>query len=486
MTRFLFVLLVAGSPGGMAHASPARAVLAALTDARTLAPEECRATRYLWQPVGYSEEERAALDLLANLLSRSPRLARPRWVADDLLAFTIDSYDWAPAVWDKLAEIDPYFTVRAEVLAEVVEQKWYPAGNYDGRFYEAGFYPVKVQKRTKQTAAAPWADPEAHAALQRLTGSLIPVVRGDWWLSQACRQVDVRGKENGAGYYDWLGIKDRAAYYALTDFDPVRADKRLLQVRAVVDRSGVSQHTRVVVGYEHNWFTLDDDGQTADNLPTELLKPGVYRHKAEEHFGRLPNGLPVFGLFDAGGKNQASAPDFIGPDDSPLRTGRDGRIHVGLSCLRCHFQGTEDGMRPIDCFVRRTFRGSLEAGVYGREEKLEFERLYLSNLDRKQEKTRAGYREALGDLLGPSWTWQRAATVLSRYHDRYTAPVGLTQLASECGLPADDLLARLKERSKVQGGVSISLGPLLRNDTVRRETAEDFFAVVMALALEAK
>src|SRR5690606_27828988 len=101
----------------------------------------------------------------------------------------------------------------------------------------------------------------------------------------------------------------------------------------------------------------------------------------EEWVAVLPNYYPVYLLSDREGKLQPSAPDFIGGDTSPLCIGRDKRIHVGLSCNRCHGVN-QDFLRPIDDWVRGTFQTPLSLGTKDFKEYLLIRQQYFSNLDR--------------------------------------------------------------------------------------------------------
>jgi hypothetical protein len=467
----LVILAVAGS----AWAGPADALAVALADARRLPPDQAQATRYLWQPGGYSQADYLVVSFWVNSLSRGADLLRPRAVDKDLLAVGLDDYGWDAAVWEQLADVpEPYFTVAAEVEERQYQEYGYYQGPGQTNWVTTRKEPAGV-KKVRQAAAAPWLPAARAADLQRLTGSLVPLVRADWWLAQACRQVSLRNKQTGVGYYDWLGIKDRAGLAALVKFKQKDSDDLGRHLRAVAEKSGVAQHGRQLARFQSLagawWTTFDAKELAQDNLPTELLKPGAFRHDAEEVFAALPNGLWAFGLFDAKGARQDTAPDFIGPDDSPLRTGRDGRIHVGLSCVRCHVEG---GLRPVDDWARRTFTGRVELVSPDKKERDEFRRLYLSDLGRALERDRKVFAEALEGLGGPGWTPPLNAAAFARYYDRYAeAGVSLGRLADELGVPEKALAARLRGRA-----APLSLAPLLAGGTLRRETVEDFWGVL--------
>lgn len=476
----LWLAILCLALAGPAHAGPAEAVAAALADARGLPPETAQQTRYLWQPGGLTETDHAVLSLQANLLSRTSRLRPPRPVGPEVLAVAIDAYGWDARVWEKLLDVpEPYLSLVVE--EEVIRQVWWPGGVWDrdGKYYPAGHYSQTKKVRTTRAIDFPGA-----RELQFRTGSLVPVVRADWWFTLTCKQLTPRNREAGVGYYDWIGVKNRADFFNLVGFDAKKSQDfgRLLQ--ELVERSGVAEYPRFVV--EHQalggsiFHTLDEDTLSPDNLPAERLKPGTFVHKAERWFAVGSNGLPKVLLSDAAGKLQPSAPDFIGPDDSPLRTGRDGRIHPMLGCMSCHFNREGDlGMRPVDGWVRKTFRTSVEASIVDRKEALEFEQVYLGNLNKRLIEVRRTYREALEELL-PDWTWHRMAAAYVGLHTHYRGDVTVRQLAVEIGMKPEDLLGRLRERSRVQGGVPLSLAALLKDGgTVRRETVEDFMGVLL-------
>lgn len=481
-------------------AGPADAVARVLEDARALPPDECRQTRWLWQPDSQDGDEET-LSLHVNLLSRSPVLRRLRVVSEGLYAVALDVYELDPKVWEKLLDVpEVYFSLTTEDIAEreVIETKHWPGGTWrvqdggDGKFYAAGDYQTRRRikdKLVKRTAAY---DHPGAKDLQRLTGSYVPIVRADWFFQQSCRQVSLRNRDNGVGYYNWIGIKNRGDFLTLIGLDRKLNDAQRRRVQDIVDFSGVSTFPRFIVGERalegEAFHSLDEDTLDLANLPTEFLKPGVFKHKAEEWFGIGLNRLPKFLLADAAGVLQPSAPDFIGPDDSPLRTGRDGKIHVLESCLNCHFGRPGDGgMRPVDGWVRRVYRRELALSIAGRAEALEFERLYLSDMNARLANYRRVVREALQELLGPEAEWHTTVAAYAEYRDRYRQPVDLRRLAAEIGMRPEDLLAKLRERSRVQGGVPASLGAWLRDGgTVRREVVEDFHSVIALNVLGTK
>lgn len=478
----------------IASAGPQEAQLAALADLRDLPIGEARSTRYLWQPGGFTEEQVAVLNVQVNRNSRETRKLTPvRQVGKELLAVVLDDYRWPPSLWEKLIETEPYFTIHAEEIVEVIETiqivKDWPGGRWsDGKIYPAGSFTYYAKEEIRKPGVKklihspdPYLDQTVSAELQARSGSRIPLVRADWWLVQVCRQVSIRNTETGIGYYDWLGIKNRNDFLNLIKFKQQDSEAVGRRYRAILDKSGVAQHGRQVALFDSITglvaMTLDSKEWSQKNLQTELAQPGLYQHDAEEWFVQGGHGLWYMGLFAADGSLQATAPDYIGPDDSKLRSGRDGRIHVGLSCIRCHI---EDGLRPIDCWARRTFRKPFNVKGFDRPAIKEFEELYLSDIESRLVEGRKKYALALVFLNGEKWTASEDAGALSRYYDRYVEDrIGVDRLSVERGIKVEVLLAKLEKATDVVGGLPISLAPLVKKGgTVRREIVEDFWPIL--------
>jgi hypothetical protein len=397
-----------------------------LADCRALPAQLRPLVRYLW--IGNLQDRETALKVLTfhvNQLSRNPELIPPKVVSANLLRVNLLDYQWDREVWERLAALDPYFHPQVDV--EEVEQ-W-------GIRQRDGTYTEIEQRKTGKKVRQVVAGSKEIADLYSLTASASPLLRADWWFSQTARQLSLTNKETGVGYYDWLGIKDRKSFEKLIRLDPKASQEVQKEMRAAVEKSGIATQGRQIVRYQSitgaAYTTFDTDDGSGDGNPIRNLKRGAFKHKAEEHYGTLPNGLFAFLLCDADGAKQSSAPDFIGVDDSPLRTGRDARIHPCLSCVRCHVEG---GLRPIDDWVRRRAK-DISSPDYG--ELLTLRRQYFSNLNRQLEKDRQVYREALKDCNG--WTPEKNATEFSKMFSRYTSPVDCETAAVELGVTVEKL-----------------------------------------------
>ena len=472
-----------------AWGNPAQAVTIALADAKQLGPAAVDAA-YLDGTTFSPQQLDTFLNALAfaiNSLSRNPEPVKPVLLPGNVLRVPLSELGWSRKVWDRQALLDPYFSVR---LVRVYD---WPGGVWnDGRHYNANAFKVQGEKADY----APWLG-NAINELGTLTQSQVPIVRADWWFVNAFRQQGLNGKENGFGYYDWLEVRDRTTFQALVRLDEKVSRELLLEHRAVIEdgTSGVSQHNRGIVRLKSYvgayWLTLDTDSSIDElkdgklvraNNATRHIGRGELQHKAEEHYAALPNGLFAFLLCDDKGKLQASAPDFIGSDDSPLRQGKDSRIHVGIACVRCHVEG----LRPIDDWMRRTFRGPSEFQTYDKKKHEEVKRQYFSNLDKKLAEDRLVYVDALREVNG--LTPLANAAAVAELYNWYFRKRTVANLAVELGVEEAKLKAALVKVADPQFTPDPNkrlpyelFGSLAKGGTLSVPVVEERFATLMGL-----
>ena len=199
-------------------------------------------------------------------------------------------------------------------------------------------HPLNVHSQ-KVPLLAPWLPPKEADDLSRVTDSLIPLVRADWF----CHRTMVQDGRDGFGYYDFLGLKTRDDWDRLVGLDRAEVVKRFRERAVVVGRSGVAQsgsrqffafgaaNGRAYVTHD---VSVDTFGQRDKNVLDQRFE-GL-KHNAEEGVGVLPNDLPVFYASNAEGVLQKVVPDTIAGHDKTATT-RDDRVRVGtVSCLACH------------------------------------------------------------------------------------------------------------------------------------------------------
>lgn len=430
------------------YGSPAQAVRDALMDARKLPPGVVEHTRYL-SLYNVPHAERAAWECVlrfwTNSLSRESSFAFPRRVCDDLYAVNV--LDYGPVwrdVWERQANVDPYFHVQLAVETVTKDKLG------------------KVVKRaTKQQGfLPPWLPVAESVELGQRTQSVAPVIRADWWLMQSCRQLSLNNDDkSGIGYYDWLGLAKLEDFEKLCRIDSKASIEIGRDVRAALTRSGVAIANR---GIERDqaltgahWKTLDSKSNVGRNNAIRNLGRGDFLHDAEERIGVLPNGLHVYFLNDFPGKNrQDSAPDFVGGNHAPLHVGNDYRIHSADACVRCHVEG----LRGIDDWVRRVLKAPLGLQSPDYAKLIELRRQYYSDLKDQLAEDNRLYCKALKvcNGLDPAENARLFAKAVDWYalRDRTAADVAI-----ELGVSRAELFYALKAEAATPK-VTVTVGVL--------------------------
>ena len=454
--------------------SPAAAVRAAHADAVDLPYGVARQVRYLALyavPEADREEVLRVLSFHCNSLSRESELAPPRVVGGGVVRINLLDYGWKAATYDKLAEADPYFHEQVTVVKET-------PGRYVYDAYGRGSWVAGKKQEVKQTAAARWLPAQEMTDLIAWTQSPAPVLRADWFVAYTAVQADRK-----VGYYDLLSLgKKEADFQTLIGADVVKAKAVKKEVAAAVARSRVTLNNRSMERFPTltgaYWRTHDYKTNTFKQNTLRLLDGDTEppQGDASEQYGTLPNGLFAFWLQNDKGERQDTAPDFIASDGQA--TGTDRRVHVGLSCIRCH----TPGIQPIDDWTRRVYRGAVQLQSPDYEKLKRLQRLYLSDLEGQVKRDQADYAEALRKTNGltPEVNAKAYARLWDRYveHDRLPADV-----ARECGVTELTLLASLKAYVKRTGQLDPILAGLLQTPPVpvRAEHSEEVFPLLMQI-----
>lgn len=426
--RFILSLLAFLCAISVGSAGQSEAVALALADARRLPPEIAYRTRYLtsWHMVPeWRAETIQAIDYWLNSTSIEALPKRARFIARDLVAVRFDHYAHKQAVWEKLVD-NPYWSLKAV--------KAYPAGQYtNGQRYAAGSSIVFLGSRG--------VDAEQMAELSRLTNSAAPILNMDWFAAQIAIQ-----EGRVAGYYDFLGAgKKRDEFDKLVGMNRAESIRQKKEIAAIVPKRGPTQNNAQIFrfGTLHGayWQTRDTDQNTGAKNATRFLD-NDFIHVAEEIYAALPNGMLAFYLSDAAGIRANFAPDFIGKDS--LSISNDGRIHVGLSCARCHVEG----IRPITCWFRKTYDGPDYLNVFGPDRARRIEQLYQSDIDFWIKRDQQDYAHALKQVNG--LTPGDNAKVIAAVWERYVElPVYLADAARELGCKPEELKAAIRARKGV-------------------------------------
>ncbi len=430
---------------------PPDAVLAALADCQRLPSGQAQRTRWLSTyaiPVEKRPEFLKVLAFLCNSLSRSADLVPPRVVTPTLVAVDLGDYDWDTSVWEKLADTDPWFHVRLLTDGYETEEYgyWYNAAGQKVTQGTAGAVwktlrteRVKKKDAGKTPAHAPWLPTREIAELALRTGSGCPIVRADWFVYQTGQSLD-----RSPGYYDFLGLgKAEKDFQALVGADVKAAQRVKREVAATIARSGVTLNNRSMERFQAitgPYYRTQDFKTSQDKQNTLRLLDGDTeppKGDASEQYGTLPNGLFAFWLQNGKGERQDAAPDFIASDS--VETGVDRRVRSGVSCIRCH----SEGIRPIDDWMRRVYRGAIGLGSPDYEKAKRLRQLYLSDLAGQIKRDQRDYAETLLKCNGltPAANAKAFANAWDAYGARDLSPA---DLARELGVDEKKLMAALK------------------------------------------
>jgi hypothetical protein len=417
--------------------SPADAVAQAHADLVRLPADARQTVRYLSLYSLPAAERAKAIQVLSghvNGLSRGIDLVPVRIIPDaqgSLLRLDLRDYEWNAATWEKL--VDPYFSTVIETQSVV---PW-EGGLWEGKHYPQESFTYYKKKRVQ--ALAPWLT-ESEAARKQLadvttwTYSQMPIVRGDWFLYQTAIQ-----EGRAVGYYDFLGIQNQKDFEKAVRFDAQLAAK--LEHRRAVVFSGIALQPRriervnTVLG--GLWRTFDNERAIAEKNPLKILDDN-FQFVATEQIGPLPNGMPAFYLGDNKGTRQDKAPDNIVGGDR-LGSGNDTRLHINLSCLRCHFglSKTESGVKEAD-FAKITKLKSSDFEKY-----LDLKRQYLRDLTDEIKIDRSRYAAAIKRATGGMTPFDYGVE-LSKLFARYDGPVTPDRAAADLGIEKARMLAAFR------------------------------------------
>ncbi len=487
--------------------------------------------RYFWvtSKDEWVEDFLVSFCLHWNLLGDQRVIRWPVLIAPDIVRIDLRWYGFhlnnKLAVYERTAEKDPYFhqkaivRVKGNVEKEVeIDQHW-PGGRISetAKDYERGIYPIKRKvgdiidepaARLRPNDARKGKEVSAPIdELRKLLYTESPILVAEWLFVQSARQTSLTNDEKpGIGYYDFRGLKNRDDFFKLTGTDPKVAKQVLSQHNAVIVKSGISRQSRLAFALgshtQRVWGTQDTNTQKDRGVIRRNLRDGEYDADAEEWFGFNPNRLPLVALIQSkdnaalgtkAGDVAASAPDKIGPDDSPLNTSRDPRVHVGLSCWRCH-ANDKDLLKPLKDWARSTFRegGRLKLNDPDFKVQLELEALYLGEIDKLLEQDRALYVEAVANAtrskrhpkgLSPAAAFKMYCEAWTRYADTdLTLEDAARELGSDPKALTKAIAAYLSEPNRGQGDNVLASFLDDPPQTIDRLDWEDSYALASALA----
>lgn len=435
--------------------------LIAWRDLSHAVPDHLKAqTRYLIR--GDYEHEQAVINGHMQHLSRSPIIRKPALVEKQLYRIYLSDYRINPAVYERLAGVDPY----AHWDMDVKGKK------------ERTHNPLLIDS------------PDGVYAMEYLvyfTKSNTPLLIAEWFFNQTAIQ-----QRRVAGYYDFLEIKTVKDFEALVGFDRKLAkDFGQIQREAIAVSEVTVEGARGIVrkntlggGY---WVSIDFVVAKGLKNPLRIIGEDLERQKdATEGFGHLPNGFWATFAADKDDKLQEVAPNFIAGDRKSRSN--DKQVHPNMGCLRCH---TNAGLKDLHGFFRRNFKGGhkeLNLGSPDPAKEEQFREEYSKSLDAFLRRDRERFAEAVTEATGLET--KKYAEHYAAYWERYRdAEVDLAWAAKSVGTTPEELRraldAQLPRPGRViqidprYGALDTVLAGLLNGDRIAISSWEEVYPLAV-------
>lgn len=463
----------------------------------------------------YRKEAKAVFDYHVNALSREHKIERSREVTEWLWAVKISDYGWPPEVYEDLVRVNFYHSIPVKIVTpvattevkverkpvvkkrEVTKTRQVPIVVNGRQAYRDERYtvieeytdyeevktevPVAVKQNEKnEVIPAPWVPAKEAGFLIQQLQTKVPVFRADQFVHRTAVQKD----RNGHGYYDFFGFKKLSDVEKFVKLDRKGAIEVYRELGAIVAKSGVTLNNRQLFRLQTItgpwWESRDVSTNTGKQEATgNLLEQ--FDAEAFEIVFRLYNGLPGYYLANKDGVQQETAPDFIAGDQRA--TGNDRRIHAGMSCVVCHFDG---GLRPIRDWARKIYdpEKGIALGTLALDEKRSkrAESVYLGPLFKNYKRDADDFAEAifLASELKPDELAKAYETFWSEYLDK---DVTLERAAREIGVDPKDMQDTMIAQAKKKRLTDTVLTSYLVPDPlpVRREHFEERFGLLMLI-----
>lgn len=462
MGRVCLVILVVVASGvhGQTPVRPEHALIA-WRDLSWHVPDHLKPqTRYLIR--GDYEHEDAVINGHVQHLSRSPIIRKPVLVEKVLYRVYLSDYRIDPAVYERLAAVDPYC-----------------------------HWDVDIKGKKERTHNPLLLDsPDGAKAIEYLvyfTRSNTPILTAEWFFNQTAIQ---QGRK--AGYYDFLEIKTVVDFEKLIGFDRGLAkDFGQIQREAIAISDVTVEGARGIVrkntlggGY---WVSIDFKVAKGFKNPLRILGEDLEKQKdATEGFGHLPNGFWATFAADKDDKLQEVAPGFIANDTRSKST--DKQVHPNMGCLRCH---SNAGLKDLKGFFRHNFRGGPGGLDVGSPDYAKYERFreeYSRSLEPFLRRDRERFSEAVMEATG-----LEAKKYLGHYADyweRYRdARIDLAWAAKSVGTTPEELrraldaqlprVGRVVQIDPRYGALDTVLAGLLNGDEIAISSWEEVYPLAV-------
>ena len=417
-------------------------------------------TRYLIRGEYAHEEE--VINGHMQHLSRSPIIRKPVLVEKQLYRVYLSDYRINPAVYERLAGVDPY----AHWDVDLKGKK------------ERTHNPLLIDSKDGMNAME---------YLVYFTKSNTPILTAEWFFNQTAIQ---QGRV--AGYYDFLEIKTVKDFEALIGFDrklakdfgQTQREATSISDVTVEGARGIVRDNTLGGGF---WKSLDFKVAKGLKNPLRILGEDLEKQKdATEGFGHLPNGFWATYAADNNDKLQEVAPNFIAGDTRSKST--DKQVHPNMGCLRCH---TNAGLRDLHGFFRRNFKGGPDGLDIGSPDHAKYERFreeYSRSLEPFLRRDRERFAEAVTEATGLEA--KKYLEYYAAYWERYRdAEVDLAWAARSVGTTPEELRrafdAQLPRPGRViqidprYGALDTVLTGLLNGDKISISSWEEVYPLAV-------
>jgi hypothetical protein len=331
---------------------------------------------------------RETTSMLLNSLSLGRSVVAPVAIDPQKLLYRIDlrDYLWDESTWNQLEEIYPYAVIYDR------DSRLFP-------FDEVTAEQVRLE-----------------------TGTQIPVIQADWFISHASRPPL---------YYSLLNLPNTLQGLEQQLGVDVQRNIDTEQVlRSGFANAGPSQNNRVIERHELGgnrgalWLSYD----FANNLDNRNIfaNPLDFQEDGGEMIFNLDNGLQGYFIADAAGTRLDKAPNNVVQDPAS----RDGTVESGLSCMNCH---QVDGQLPKFDEIR-DFQLNAGANAAEIEQVLA---LYVprEELEAAFDADQNRYRNARAALGLKRMT----NTTMHQLDDRHLGIINIDGVASVIGLRSEEL-----------------------------------------------
>jgi serine/threonine-protein kinase len=314
------------------------------------------------------------------------------------------------------------------------------------------------------------------ARIQELTGSGMPIVRGDWFIATTLRpplyhellQIpeDVKELESFLGVdVEQNILKGRAVRSGFTNSLVSQNANRLIERHASRDGYYWKSYDFLATAKKSNIIRFPVGPEFADNPFNSL----AFTHDGGEIIFSLPNGLQGYMLVNRLGKRINEGPgelvsDFNQVSGSPL-------IVNGLSCIACHSQGLIPAPRD-EVLARAKIEGKVRQFV---------ERLHPEGMPEVLLQDQRKFMFSLEQVLRPWASEVKKVSVVEPVgviaKQFLSQPLGLHEIAAELDVSAEELRNQIQYNDKMRG---LGLLGLVEGGIVKREDWQKRFGLQTA------